>query len=251
MGIGDCLMASGEARALFKANRIPVLIIDRRGRHVWSEVFEGVPYIVKPGQRLVGHINRLVNGGGIRPYIALKTSTKWYWRPYKPKPAEIVFTEAEKAFAEPYRDMVMIEPCVKAVGHDNKAWPKNRWVELAAMLRHGDVVQCIAPGATESLPPNVLKVVTPTFRQAAAVLSVCKAFVGTDGGLMHAAAAVGVPAVILWSEFTAPEICGYSTMVNLRHAGKACGNRLNCHGCRVAMEKITVDEVVKALKGIL
>jgi ADP-heptose:LPS heptosyltransferase len=68
---------------------------------------------------------------------------------------------------------------------------------------------------------------------------------------MHAAAAVGTPAVILWSEFISPEITGYSSMTNLRHAGKPCGNRLACASCRKSMEAITVDEVVRALEKLL
>jgi ADP-heptose:LPS heptosyltransferase len=252
MGIGDWLMASGEARALYKATRRPVYIVDVRNRPVWSEVFEGVPYIVKNPRGMPGHVNRLVNGGGIRPYIAGKTATKWTWRPYKPKPAQMVFTAAELAFAEPYRGMVMIEHNVKNVGHDNKAWSYSRWVDLVDKIADEGhrIVHCAA-GATTDVGAVVHQVHTPTFRHAAAVLSVCKAFVGTDGGLMHAAAAVGTKSVILWSEFTSPDICGYASMVNLRHAGKACGNRLNCRGCREAMSKITVNEVVTALKGIL
>ncbi len=107
-----------------------------------------------------------------------------------------------------------------------------------------DFVQC---GAGDVRLPGATQVPTPTFRHAAAVLSVCRAFVGTEGGLMHAAAAVGTPAVILWSEFISPEITGYSSMTNLRHAGKPCGNRFNCPSCRKSMEAITVDEVVAGL----
>ncbi len=248
MGIGDALMAVGEAKAIHKLTGKQVLIVGAHGRPMWSEVFEGNPYILK---RFNGRAcARMINGGGVRPYIEQKTPEKWYWRPYKPKPGEIFFTDAERAFAEPYRGMVMIEPEVKNVGHNNKAWPAERWLDLVESL---DLpwLQCVPSNATRSLPPKVLKVITPTFRQAAAVLSVCKAFVSTDGGLMHAAAAVKVPAVILWSEFTSPEICGYATMTNLRHASNPCGNRLSCKSCRVAMNKITVTEVVAALKGVL
>ncbi|MEO6588950.1 MAG: glycosyltransferase family 9 protein [Pyrinomonadaceae bacterium] len=244
-------MASGEARALHAKNGLPVMIVGAHGRAMWSEVFEGAPYILRPRRFNGGRFQRLVSGGGVRPYIAQKTPTKWMWREYKPKPAEIFFTDAERAFAEPFRGMVMLEPEVKNIGHDNKAWPLSRWVELAATFGINAAVQCVPPDATRTLPPNVLKVATPTFRHAAAVLAVSKAFVGTDGGLMHAAAAVGTPAVILWSEFTSPAICGYATMTNIRHAGKPCGNRLQCKGCHEAMSKITVDEVSAALKGLL
>jgi hypothetical protein len=247
VGIGDALMAAGEARRMHKSNGLPVLIVDRRGRPTWYDVWEGIPYIVKrPGGR---PFTRIVNGGGVRPYIAAKTPTRWTWKPYRPYPAELRFTPAEMAFAEPYRGMVMLEPNGKNIGHANKLWPMQRWAELVEQI-NVPLVQCVSePGPHPGV--KVLKVITPAFRQACAVLSVAKAFVGTDGGLMHAAAATGTPAVILWSEYTSPEIVGYSTMTNLRHAGAPCGNRLNCPGCRKAMEAITVAEVVTALKGIL
>jgi len=239
-------MAAGEARKVHAANKLPVLIVGRRGIPMWNEVFENNPYILRlPTQRC----NRVLSGGGIRPYISLKTPGRWFWKPYKPIPAEMFFTKEELVFAEPYRGMVMIEPNVKAIGHTNKAWPVKRWLELVAGL---DLpwVQCVT-SPKQSLPHNVLKVITPTFRLALAVQSVCKAFIGTDGGLMHGAAANGIPAVILWSEFTSPEIVGYPNMMNLRHAGKPCGMRVNCPGCAAAMKAITVAEVVAALKGIL
>lgn len=242
-------MASGEARLLHKANGLPVKIVGAHGRPMWSEVFEGVPYILRPNQFHSGRVNRLVSGGGVRPYIVQKTPTKWYWRPYKPKPAEMFFTPTERAFAKPYAGMVMIEPEVKNTGHTNKAWPHARWVEVVSTMPNTRFIQCGPPGTTSML--RVQPVITPTFRHAAAILAVSKAFIGTDSGLMHAAAAVDTKAVILWSEFTSPDICGYDSMVNLRHAGKACGNRLNCPRCRTAMDKITVTEVVAALKGIL
>lgn len=247
MGIGDELMASGEARRLHKKAKTPVMIVGIDGRPRWSEVWEGVSYIAKrPGGK---HVARMINCGGHRPYIAGKTANNWTWKAYKPIPAEIVFTAAERAFAEPYRGMVMIEPNVKNIGHDNKAWLANRWRELA--LRSPlETVQC-TPSVTGQELPGAHVVVTPTFRHAAAVLSVCKAFIGTEGGLMHAAAAVGTPSVILWSEFISPEITGYETMTNLRHAGKPCGNRMRCAGCRKSMEAITVEEVVAALEKLL
>ena len=248
MGIGDTLMASGEARRLYKSNGLPTIILDRRGRPQWSEMWDGVPYIL---HRSMGKpCNRIINGSGARPYIAAKGPTQWTWKPYKPYPAEIVFTAAEKKFAEPFRGKVMLEPNVKNIGHTNKAWAPQRWVELVTQLDM-PLVQCVPQLTTPHPGVKVLKVLTPTFRQACAVLSVAKAFIGTDGGLLHAAAATGTPAVILWSEFTSPEIVGYSTMTNLRHAGKPCGNRLNCAGCRKAMEAITVAEVVAALKFTL
>lgn len=254
MGIGDALIASGEARKLHKASKLKVLIVDRHGRPYWSDMWNDVPYILRKPTR--EQFSRLMNGSGFRPYIALKTPERWKWRPFAPTPAQIVFTPEELAFAEPYRGMIMVEPNVKDNGHDNKAWVKSRWREvITALVPDGTdiadsrVVQC-SSNVGGFLDEVVHQVVTPSFRHAAAVLSVAKLFVGTEGGLMHAAAATGTPAVILWSEFISPGITGYSlpTITNLRHAGKACGMRTSCPGCRKSMNAITVDEVLTAIK---
>ncbi len=92
---------------------------------------------------------------------------------------------------------------------------------------------------------------TTTFRQALAVLSVCRAFVGTEGALHHGAAAVGTPAVVLFSEFISPDVTGYPQHRNLRQAGAACGSRKPCKGCAESMRAISVLEVVANLKEIL
>lgn len=238
-------MASGEARKLHAETGKPVLIVGAHGRPMWSEVFEHIPYILR--RPIPRAYLRMVNGGGVRPYIAGKTPTKWTWRPYQPIPAEIRFTDKEMAFAKPYRGMVMIEPNVKDVGHTNKAWPVDRWADLVRYL-DTPLVHCVPMSKQPYVATKVLKVITPTFRHAAAILSVSRLFIGTDGGLHHAAAAVGTPAVVLWSEFTSPEILGYPGMTNIRHAGEPCGSRVNCPGCREAMRRITVDEVLLAIK---
>jgi ADP-heptose:LPS heptosyltransferase len=221
------------------------------GRHAvryWSDLWNGVPYIInRPAGR---RYSTLIDGSGVRAYIAGKTTERWTWRPFVPTPAQIVFTPAELAFAECCRGRVLIEPNVKAIGHQNKAWVRDRWQKVVDSMRHIRFVQCGHYDTTEWLQ-NVDRMPTPAFRHACAVLSVCKAFVGTEGGLMHAAAAVGTPAVILWSEFISPDITGYTMHRNIRHAGKACGMRTDCPGCRASMEAITVEEVVHNLQEIL
>lgn len=248
MGVGDALIASGRARKLYRETKQPVLIVGRHNVRYWSDLWNDVPYIIRrPAGR---RYQTLVDGSGVRAYIAAKTPERWTWRPFCPEPAEIVFTPTELAFAEPYRGMVMIEPNVKHNTHANKAWLWNRWQQVVRSMPETRFVQCL-PSATAEHPHGVSWVTTPTFRHACAVLSVCKAFVGTEGGLMHAAAAVGTPAVILWSEFISPSITGYAMHRNLRHAGPACGMRTDCPGCRASMEAITVDEVVQNLQEIL
>ncbi len=247
MGVGDWLMAAGEAKAARAATGRPVLITDPMGKPQWSEVFEGNPYILRSPHEAGGFV-RVVSSSGNRPYIASKTAGRWTWKPYTPIPAEVFFTPGELAAAEPYRGKILIEPNGKAIGHKNKLWHRDRWQEFVRLFP-GQLIQC-GPIGTDWLD-GVERVQTTTFRLALAVLSVCRAAVLTEGGLMHGAAAVGTPAVVLWSEFIDPSITGYTQHRNIRHAKRTCGMRIHCPSCRKSMDAITVREVAGALTEIL
>lgn len=246
MGVGDWIIATGQVKDMYAKNGgVPILIVSRDFRVQWQSIFEGNPKIAREAK---GKFQRLINAGGNRPYIHSKTPRQWHWKSLKPTPGEIYLTADEKAFAEPYRGRILIEPNVKANGHDNKAWIWERWQEVADRWQGAKLVQTGSTGCRGLR--GVEQVETESFRKAAAVLSVCRAFVGTEGGLMHAAAALGVPAVILWSEFIHPDITGYESMRNIRHASKVCGMRVPCPGCSASMRRITTDEVLKELGAI-
>ncbi len=247
IGFGDTLMSIGEAKRLHQQTANPVMIVDQYRRPVRSDLFNGVPYLTtKP---LKVPFTRMLNAPGHRPYIAGKTAEKWTWRPYTPIPADIVFTPEELAFAAPYRGMVMVEPNAKEIGHKNRDWGWPNWWKFDAIARFENLVQCTRPGV--NLLPNAKHVLTTSFRQTAAVLSVCRAFVGAEGGLVHAAAAVGVPAVVAWGGFIGPNITGYKHHRNLFTGGVPCGMRTDCKHCRDAMNKITPEMMFNELKDVL
>jgi ADP-heptose:LPS heptosyltransferase len=247
MGYGDWIIATGQAREIYAQRKLPVLVIGAGMRPQWSEVFENNPKIVRRPQSTCV---RLLNGSGMRPYIAGKTDAKWTWRRFKPPRGELFFTNEEQVFGQANGlGAVMIEPTVKTNRHDNKAWVPSRWQDLVDAMPGVEFVQC-GPNPAQALR-GVRYVVTTRFREACAVLASARAFVGTEGGLMHAAAAVDVPAVILWSEFIDPGVTGYASHRNIRHAGESCGSRLPCPSCRASMEAITVEEVKSQLEEVL
>lgn len=243
MGLGDWIMATAQVKALHAKTGKQVAIVGRGNRSMWSEVFENNPKIVTRPQR---NVLTLVNGPGLRPYIAAKERLRWVWRPWAIEPGELFFTPEERAYAEPFRGCVMIEPHTK-VPDGNKAWHWERW-QTVVDASDERFVQ-VGPHGTRFLA-GVEQVITDSFRQAAAILSVARAFAGCEGALHHAAAALSVPAVVLWSEFISPDITGYFGQTNIRHAGVACGSRIPCAGCRASMDKITVVEVMQALEEV-
>lgn len=223
----------------------PVLVLGRAGRVMWSpEVFTNNPRIIR---RPEGSFQMLQNGPGMRPYIAAKQERRWVWKSWPIAPGEIYLSEDERSSAWPWTGCVVIEPHTK-VADGNKSWQWERWQAVVDAMPNVRFVQ-VGPFNTRAL--DGVEMATTSFRQAAAILSVSKAFVGTEGALHHAAAALGIPAVVLWSEFISPDITGYAQHRNLRHAGEPCGARVPCVGCKISMGLITVDEVVGNLTEVL
>lgn len=240
-------MATADVKRMHESNGLPVRVIGHGNRTMWSEVFERNPRITRDVNR---KHQTLVNGPGLRPYIAGKTATHWFWRRQRnQQPGEIYLSAQEKQFAKQFVGKVLIEPNVKATnGHTNKAWPFERWQAVVNELKV-PMVQVGFPG-TRWLQ-DVERVETPTFRHAAAVLSACKAFVGSEGALHHAAAALGVPAVVLYAEFISPDVSGYASQENIRHAGEPCGSRIPCKTCAASMLAIPVEEVTDKLGRVV
>jgi Glycosyltransferase family 9 (heptosyltransferase) len=82
----------------------------------------------------------------------------------------------------------------------DKAWPPERWAQLAALLRaDGHCVAQVTKGPTSSPggSGDVPAVVAPTPGAAVDVLSSCRGVIGVDTGLTHIAAQQGRPTVTI------------------------------------------------------
>lgn len=253
MGIGDEIMASGEARKLVAGTNRRVAIIDARPgrqRHRWHEMWAGNPAIAAPGERFdVEHRNH----GGHRPYIESKGVHAWQWRPYSPTPGEIFLSPAEHALATIAAGKVVIQPCLRDGVVGNKQWGLDRWTQLVALAPDLPWLQIGAPGAPRI--PGTAWHETRSFRDACGVLSGARAAVLLEGGLHHAAAALGVRAVVIFGGFISPAVTGYDSHRNLFMGGEryplGCGMRIPCRHCADAMAGITPRQVLTELEVIL
>lgn len=241
MGLGDDIMAAAEARSIAAQGHKAFMGPE------WSPVFENNPDITKqktPKSVLVS--NRI----GHRPYIkGVTPEAIIYNEDHRAPKGVIVLTDAEKAWARQQIEpgYILVEPHIKGSFAGNKAWIWDRWVELAKRL---PVVQCKAPNKRPL--PGARVIETESVRQAFALLAQAKLIITTDGALHHAAAALGVPAVVLWGARTHPNILGYEDHANLYTGqGESCGMMSACNHCREAMRKITVDQVYNAAIHIL
>lgn len=259
MGAGDNLMASGMARGYAKRGK-RVAFGDGR-KIIWdyhSELIfgkRGTPTenknVARPGDENGTNLVWVRFHRGRRIYNTHDPKNeRWVWNyDFRPTPGEMFFDDAELKFANGAgRDFVVVEPNVpefKSVA-SNKQWPLDRYQRLADRLKDAgrDVVQFVyGRGVTLS---GVRVVKTPTFRHALAVMARASLYIGPEGGLHHGAAAVGIPAVVLFGGFIPPEVTGYDTHTNLTGGAEACGSLKPCEHCRQAMQNIKVSEVVEA-----
>lgn len=133
---------------------------------------------------------------------------------------------------------------------DNKNWFHDRWESTIREFSDHTFVQLGVP----SEPPisGASDFRGMKLRDSIAILQCCKAFVGIDSSMAHAAAALQVPSVVLFGAST-PEVWGHRQAINLyaRTRCSPCIDILRFGRCpyeRRCMHDITVDSLVRALR---
>lgn len=255
MGYGDDIMATARARVLYEINPVMVEVVNVKGQRYPSEVYSHNPIIATLLHR--GPVQTLYDGSHCRPYVdydkmletsptdSIKQATHWVWIPDKMAgPGEIFFAPHE----EPRLvdgDYVVIEPHIKPKASPNKDWGFFHYQQVVAALPGVRFVQC-----DYGLPilDGVDTVKTPTFRDALRLIRDAGGLVSPEGGMHHAAAALGVPAVVLFGGFLSPDVTGYEGHANLAALDAGCGARYDCAHCNQAWLDITVTDVVATIQ---
>ena len=243
-----------------RADPLAKIVVGDGEREIWHEIFAGNPNVtrlaeVAPGQRVAW----LENYYGCRPYLdySRTTATRQSFRPFRARPGDFFFSAAERQYAAevigaqraPGKPLVSIEPNV-AFG-PNKDWGFSRWQQVADALAADAVL--VQPSYGQPILRGVAAVPSPSFRSYAAVLAGCDLHLGAEGGLHHAAAAVGRPAVVVFGGRIDPALTGYPFHVNLFRAvrGSPCGMIGPCAHCRSCLDSISIAEVVAHARSLI
>lgn len=245
MGLGDELMALGEARARYARTRTRVQIVDRHGKRRAHFLWQGASYVARLHEH--GKFEIVVNGSNCRPYIDYDRTTKqrWVYRDYKPCPGELFNVRPN----EKYRGYVMLEPNVKPNASPNKQWGWDKWQTLVEQSPETCFVQT-GPKGTRWLR-GVQRVLTTDFADAVNVLAAAYTAVLPEGGLHHAAAALGKPVVVLFGGYNSPRQTGYDFHINMAvDSPEAEGWRVLHPACKAAWDQITVSMIQEALARI-
>jgi hypothetical protein len=252
MGYGDEIMGSGMAKGA--AARGKRVAFGDGNRIVWhrnnaAHIFAGNPNVAPPGCEHDDDLEWIAHYPGNRAYCRIVPGKRrrWDFTPGTQRIGELYLTATEFDGVAVDPGFVLVESGVKATA-PNKQWPVDRYERVAALLRASGyhVLQLNRRMANaETLPVT-------DFRHACAALARASLYVGPEGGLHHAAAALGVPAVVIFGGFISPEVTGYDSHVNLFSGdGLGCGYIDRCEHCSLAMEKISVEEVHDAATRVL
>jgi ADP-heptose:LPS heptosyltransferase len=216
-----------------------------------DDIFTHNPNIARPGGKDKYDLVWFPHYKKIFPYCTYDGARrKWIWKmDFKAQPGEFFFTPEELALPVP-KPFIVIEPNIawqRQVNH-NKDWGEGKYEKLAKMLIDaGHTVVQFIHGNSRRRIDGAHQLPTPKFHQAAAVMSSASLIIAPEGANHHAAAALGVPAVIVWGAWSPPQTMGYDAHIKLTGgATTACGNTYNCTHCRNAMNNISVDEVYQA-----
>jgi ADP-heptose:LPS heptosyltransferase len=243
MGIGDAIMTGATIRKAHAAHPGKPICVGP-GQAIWSEVWEGLPVSreTKPGAVWIHDY------GKHRPYIDYEKSDAdhFHYRPeFRAEPGWIELSAAEKNISAP-DSFIYLEPTVKGSFSGNKDWGILNWQQVADRFPPHTFLQ----GRGHRLD-RAMQIDTPTIRHAFALLAKARLFVGTDGALHHAAAALGIPAVVVWGGVASPENLGYESHTNLWSGTKPCGSNDTCGHCASALAAITPSMVVAAIHEAL
>jgi hypothetical protein len=255
MGLGDQLIATGLARDAWSKRRAKVAF-GANGQLIWDkhseQVFQNNPNILFPGNDRRGKVEWIAFHKGSRGYNK-QGDGRWIWNmDWRCIPGEVHLGVNEKSVGRRYGDgFAVIEPHVVPWKSSaaNKRWPLERYQAVADSLRDAGVkvAQFVNPDGGVLLN-NVHKLKAKSFRDAISILKHAALYIGSEGGMHHAAAAVSIPGVVLFGGFIPPTVTGYETHTNLVGSDYFCGSFATCPHCADAMAAISVDTVVKAAK---
>ncbi len=258
--MGDEILAAGEAQRLHDEDPTKrVAIVGRNMLPRWHDLWEGNPIIAKPEECFQDEILHIViSGTNARPYNAAVPFTResgvqfTNWRA-RDNRGRLYLRESELARGRQLRDegpYWVVEPSPSRESNSNKRWPLDRFQDAVWESPELNWVQPIHRDSFRL--SRVHSIETASFRDACGLLAGAAGYLGTEGGLHHAAAALGVPAVVIFGGCMSVETFGYPEHANLADTGPGspCGRWVACDHCREAMRRIMVFDVLDGIKSV-
>jgi ADP-heptose:LPS heptosyltransferase len=177
----------------------------------------------------------------------------------RPREPRIYLTERELEFGArrtrglPSPRVAIVTYCKGSVRLPNKVYPGEQWDELACLLvKEAGTVLHLGSRKEGPLAPGASDFRDLGYRLTAAVLRHCDLLITHVSGLMHLAAAVRTPTLVLYGAAEHPAVSGYPWNRNL-YVPIECGpcwmeSPCSHHTC---MRRLTPDIVMGEVRSLL
>lgn len=263
MGYGGFITWTPLIREVIKLNKKCVLYNTNKLNIVNHEVFDRIPAVVNPNQAKDPLWFNIANQNCV--YLT-HHGNKVIWKPEKLHMAARILKE----YGFPYYDInptlsfrkediitvpwkkryIVIEPTSKTSFTPNKQYVFEKWQKVVnALYKEIDFVQVSEPH--RKVLDNVISSVGKTsFMQACWIIKNAIGFVSTEGGLVHAATAVGTKAISVYTGYMPEFISAYPQNVNINISthDEPCGLTIPCDHCRMDRENHDPEEIIQKIK---
>ena len=91
-----------------------------------------------------------------------------------------------------------------------------------------------------------------SFREAALVIGESKAFLSSEGGLVHAATTVDTPSVVIITGYQHPDMVAYPQNININLGQHGpCGLKVKCDDCFSEVMNHDYEEIIEKTMSLL
>jgi len=246
MGWGDDLMYLGQVQA----ENTPVRPT-RKGRSIAiSPLWQHEPLISKQHAQARDELQQRKDGKWKRPYHHT-------FGEHSPQSGVVKLTAQERAWADDYKDFILLCPDAKTNAHhaNNKHWP--HWQDLATQLsiQYPSIPLLRLKHDVELKDlEDVYNVTTPSIRHSYAIVKNARCVITTDGFYHHASASHNTKCIVIYGSCTSPKHLGYPGQLNIvstdEHSPCYTIHR-DCEQCKHNMNSIRAEHIVEHLEQYL
>ena len=275
MGLGGYLTWTAVAREIHQVAGTKVFPFEMHGQFikpVKTEIFNNNPYIQQEFDNTIGAPMQLNNPTtnyckqdtperAVHRYDRhiIEQICEFYGIQSPKLKCELYFSDEELAKSEKLLsglgEFIAIEPQSNDEYTVNKKYPLSKWQNVAdKLISDGHKLVQIGRKTETQLLEGVTNLTGITsFREAALVIKQSKLFVSSEGGLMHAANAVGTRSTILYTGFIHPKMTCYPENTNIWIGEKhgPCGMKTLCLHCKNESENHDENEIVESVRSML
>lgn len=282
MGLGGHLTWTAVARELVhksQVNGLKILPVEASGNNIiniiQSEVFSNNPYFTtdttyEPKFVLPMNLpetNYCLSDTPERAYHRydkhiIEQICEYYGVNTPQLKCELYFTEEEEKKTlnilkqnEVSSNFVVLEPQTKDSYTINKSYPFYKWQNIVDKLVEKNI--CVVQVGQKTSAKNLKGVINLTgktnFREASVIVSKSKLLIAAEGGLMHAANAVGTKSIIVYTGFIHPKMTAYENNLNLwiGESHGPCGMKSLCQKCEKEAADHNENEIIDLALGEL